>query len=562
LGEFGFNQKITNSRLRVACDKGRPAIQQQSSTRMTSLEVLLHTIFFTNLLVIMLQSTANNNISRRQWPIRIAQPGEHQRFVCCRHSSSLGHSASSITTASTPVPFWVKVLRMASPSLWAALIWSYLEGPPPSSEALETKYFQFAASLFGIGCLVLMVGKLYQDVVQRRRGADEQSAFIPVVSTSTTASPSVLEEEHRWYSWTVAEVVQWLSETPSSLSDHESLNQILPRLAWERVDGSTLEHLDQEALRNMGIRYGPACQLLEQIQNRLIRRYPRRSQQNKVINNNSHEQPQQELDSFLSHYDQEYQLPFSQRQQAQQQNLKSWRHNELSMDAEEVDGLREKMTQRWGLQAGELPAKLNEAKPELESNTLHTSDAKLPPADLSNQVEGVDIGTLSDDQLLETMPPHIRDIIERKPHLWQQVKAIHREQQMDDQAEQDQEQHRNKQSTPAIRSQKLQAQTQYQPQPVSLVEPPVQNTAAIELPLAVAPEVLQALPPHIREVATRNPELFLQMLNSNQQQQQQQQSSAMASIPEESFDDKEDEFTQLIPKSHINSSKLRQRPGF
>jgi hypothetical protein len=34
LGEFGFNQKITNSRLRLACDKGRPSTVRSLQRRL------------------------------------------------------------------------------------------------------------------------------------------------------------------------------------------------------------------------------------------------------------------------------------------------------------------------------------------------------------------------------------------------------------------------------------------------------------------------------------------------------------------------------------------------
>ena len=465
-------------------------------------------------------------------------------------------------------------------------------------------------------------------------------------NSSIGTSPNINHlDESQWYTWTVTEVMEWLLEhglppqhhciirhglvdppenetfqdpcaTPSAtttttLSSTDSYfhTTVVPRLVWEGVDGRVLEGLDHDALRHMEVPYGLAAPLLEQIRTRLIHRYPRREDHR---SNNSSDQGRGWTleDPYDSNEPNNHDR---QNQKVQQQPLfgpsdthhtyHSKSSREPYLDKNEMEQMRAAMQERYGL---ELPELASPAPPTPSLSNRNTNDDKnqsdifqrthkehnssLDSTNKESSRDGVassSTGTESDvvpsPSLLALMPPHIRDIVQEKPHLWQQLQRIQQ------QSRQQINTATNAATTTAM--EETTNGTNHHDEP-ALSENASRDSSTAMIP----PEILQNLPPRVKEVALRNPDVFLQMLQSKQQQltlpKHQQPGQGVSDegennrqskhrwkqnslnvIAEDAANDEldgeeeHDELVQLLPKQSntgigTNQDLLRQRPGF
>ena len=482
------------------------------------------------------------------------------------------------------------MLEQAPPSLWVALLWAYLdamnnrhESSSSTEEIQDTyEYLTIAGAVWVVTCCGTWLKRLYQTRRQHQQQQQEQwqtyDHGFPSEAPINTANHHQDDDplnEAKWHTWTVPQVMEWLSDSfpeqttiaASFSEDEEFHTTVVPRLAWEGVDGRALEFLDRDALRHMDVPYGVAAPLLDHIQARLIQRYPRPCRashpNSRVVRNDSSANDGWTLDPPDSHRSSLFEQPDGTSTGPASRGL--------YMEEEELEQIRTSMKQRYGFELPELASNIAAPRSSEDSGLL-----------LHNQQRSRDATGLGDDEsatqtteaeidptALAMMPPHIRAIVAQKPQLWQQVQTL----QMEQPNETTMEQTINEPAVPATAQHPAREWDQASEPPMST---PPSATAKI------APELLQNLPPRVKEVALRNPEVFLKMLQSTttkQQQQKQQghgQESAMAQsttsfnpslggIDEDLEEENNEELMQLLPKQSNGSNqngRLRQRPGF
>ena len=487
--------------------------------------------------------------------------------VCCRPMASTRQTNGTAdpTTRSSSVGI-ISIMGKLGPSLWVSLIWDYIEetSNPNTATTIDTaKYFLLAAAIFVIwNLLSFACGKAYPT----HKLPEHQTYYHDL-------------DESKWYHWTVSEVMQWLqaeligSHSNALLANEDAadLSWMLSRLAWEGVHGATLEYLDRETLRQMDIPYGTACAILDRIQTRLIHRYPRNistasaascAPQQELPMLSSSQQGDEELATFLSEYDREYQLSPTERLKRlkQQRQQQTWSHQDPSLNEQEMNHVREQIVPQWKLPAPNDIARKEGNSYQVRDNQRATHENEVNDGGLSEDVRAPtdpDVkAQMLDESLLQAMPPNIRDFVQRKPHLWQQVTAMNENLQNDahdgrlTNEIQKREEHHNTESRTEAATAEMES---HQPQEI-LSSKPANSTS-------MPPDFHQSLPPHIREIAQRNPQLFRQLLTAKQKQESSSTvhgNSRIFTVPEETFEDEEtDETKELLPKSG-----LRQRPGF
>ena len=511
-------------------------------------------------------------------------------------------------------------LELAPLALWVALLRAFVligssNGNPINGK--DQSYFGIVGAVWVGSCCGLWLKRLYdyyyktrqpdstlehgyRDLEQSLPGhSSDPSPFTSTIHHSgangNTHDASAWLDESKWHTWTVSEVREWLLEhgapkhnisttaafsrygttydTHSSVSWETSFHEsVVPRLAWEGVDGVALEFLDLDALRHMDVPYGVAAPLLQQIKVRLVQRYPRRHE----ASNNNYDN-----DRGWTLEDPCHEHASHSRQSQQQQDYnssslfgssnKNYSISEPPLEEDQLEQMRTVVQQRFGFELPELAsadpsqAPVNSNRNDIgESFQIKTIVQHTPKMSVietaSDDMESVD-NTEGDSapptSMLALMPPHIREIVQEKPHLWQQVQSI-------------QQQSRQ----PANGTNAATAEE-------SINETiPVHPHVPTPPPLKIAPELLENLPPRVKEVALRNPEVFLQLLQSKQQKQQQGRAgqegsmvqskdsfndNSLAGIAEEELEEENDELVQLLPKhsnSNDNQGLLRQRPGF
>ena len=190
------------------------------------------------------------------------------------------------------------VCSLLAPSAWISLATTicivHHPTPDPLQQLLRSQQ-RFSLLIFLFSFFILW-GIQWRQRLRRRRDAHLKG--IPVsnpsqyskssgccgVFTSTTSAPemtlqqptqygyhqeSQLPDEYVWYTWSPAQVLQWVSHIikEQKYNDDPTLQQetIISTLSTHHISGRILDHLSLSELRSLNIPYGPACEISIQI---------------------------------------------------------------------------------------------------------------------------------------------------------------------------------------------------------------------------------------------------------------------------------------------------------
>lgn len=611
------------------------------------MEGILHALFFFNLVAIAVQIVrARDKLPSIQTTALLGRKKSfwNARALCwgcyCPKASATRNNTTFLQQPGGGWSWLEMFFENLSFSLWVTLIFAYLDMAFRQRRlaALEHNggvkdiywYVSMAGAIFVLSFILPWAVKLKtttcsciparqsQQHYQYHHQMQQQDPSISS-STATVTSESNVQnhlDEANWHLWTVPQVLEWMSCTylqsirrqvsssssafvtmnthSASLAAAESENEdeegddvfytlVLPRMAFERIDGAALEYLNLEALRHMDVPYGTAAPLLAQIESRLTQRYPKRRPDNALSDRYS-------ASSNHSHNDG---LPttsyFADNEFGTTVNGGSRHHREPYMTEDELEQMRETMKNRYGLELPELSPSNGslthssntrgfDSNNNLEPKDPHQFLLAMPgpinkaPEEQSGEILSLDNGYTDRcndaDPKLQTMPPEIRDIVNRKPHLWQKVQQMQANEthnpsaaEVFERQQQQQDEETESQMQPLLGSSRLGVASGQLGQ---LVPQSATSTS-------IGPDMLQNLPPKIKEVALRNPELFRQMLIAKEMQQTNRlHHGELAPINEDSSADSgvdkqtngNEEMIELLPrKSYGGNRNLRQRPG-
>lgn len=471
----------------------------------------------------------------------------------------------------------------AALSLWVTLVWAYFDHS--NADRNLEGYLELAGIVWFVICLVTRLKRFHR---QTRQSQQQQQQQWPT-SYGQVVDVAIGDDDHhrlyhldeaKWHTWTVPQVTQWLAHNMefNTLRCDNSSNlldtAILPRLAWEGVDGPALQFLDRDALRHMDVPYGIAAPLLDRVQNRLVQRYPivrqrrRRGHQHAGDANDDY-QDDTELGWTLEDQGSYFDRPTAASSSMSARESKTGASNSsdaYNIGEDELAQIRASMKERYGFELPDLASPVGatvaatpttpyrdedeivQHKNQSAFSSRNASEAynhqRAPSHTTDTNDDDYTVANAAVDPLaLESMPPHVRQIVQQNPQMWQQVQAT-------------------QMATPSKEANASNSAVR-----------PMLTTAPIMSTTKITPELLQSLPPGVKEVALRNPGVFLKMLQSktNQQQQQQQQQDVdeqalrpattrfnhtnLARVAEEGDDNHE--LVQLLPKKKSQTSRRR-----
>ncbi|CAB9528616.1 expressed unknown protein [Seminavis robusta] len=477
--------------------------QQQEDEANLCFEILLHAIFALNLLGIGLATgpKVNSTRTRNDSAMRMELPNNHQgnttARMCCvlrpsaayQGGGSWNHGTQQATARTNCNSCYIQsmmtsVLEKLAPSLWVALNWVFVDG---MQSRHHHEGIQFYLSIAGITLVTATLLSWF--IPQYYRGIDGRQQHHVIQPSATIHRQE--QQPSDWEEWTTSQVAAWLSETLLLVNQMEDANFLLAQLAWHGIDGAALERLNTDALvRHMDIPYGMASRVMEHIETRLTKRYPRRSTRR--------QQPQPAFSSG----EQWVHQALGQHETTRRVDVEKPSYS--IMADEEMQQVRDTMMQRFGFQLPELPHKTDKAQPF--ASVGNSSHAEPPTTDTADEP---DAATTLEQSLLASMPPHIKDIIRQKPHLLEQVQKVQANENLSQQPT----------TTTQDAKPSAQATAQTKRKPIASNEP-MQTTGPTPDSESIPDQVLQQLPPQIRAVALRNPTLFNQMFQATQQNDQ------------------------------------------
>jgi len=488
--------------------------------------------------------------------------------------------------------FMMIVLQLTPLSVWIAMVVVTVSSSffnTTSTSTVTTWTYYIIGVVWVVGLVIWMYGEVRSKQQQQQQQSyyyipttttafdhtyplEPQLLFSPTTTTNNynynynyrnahnaNAAAIAHLDESMWPTWTVQQFMEWLivsmDTTSSSNSSSSSSTTTFPSssnnnnnngtggvdvnvvwlLAWQGIDGRSIEYLDRNALRDMGIPYGVAAPLLEHIQTRLIQRYP------KMVDRQSGHQYDDAARTMMNvhdscHVEDDDDDSRENNQQWRQQhyplqNADSSRLFNNFLDENELEQIRNSMKERYGFELPDLADPFTAAARGNSRQNETGVDNKPPTLNPNLVTDEQSEGSFVPVSSSQTMPPHIRSIVEEKPELWQQIQT-----------------------------------TQMPPMSPSAVapqhSPEMSSTSHDTAPPKIAPEILQNLPPRVKEVALRNPAVFLKMLDSQKEKPIQQPVQTLLRIQEHDAEETDDEeCVHLLPKADQNSKdgRLRQR---
>ena len=228
---------------------------------------------------------------------------------------------------------------------------------------------------------------------------------MPIV-TSTVNLTSVNLDEFHWNQWTRSQVLHWISSL-----DDEWRYSVCRVLAPEGITGSVLKGMTADDLRSMGISYGDARRLVDQI-HLLTSKYPDR--------NLSSDSGGEQRDLFQDWLGDDVAATTTYIHQVP----KSFMNEDVDLNEDVVAQAKAVMKERFGF---ELPDLRNNTSIETESGAAGTSqvsegvEGTMPSVeditDVFAEEESSHLLIPPPPELLSSLPDHIRDIAIRKPEL-------------------------------------------------------------------------------------------------------------------------------------------------
>jgi len=316
--------------------------------------------------------------------------------------------------------------RFLAPSILLPLIYSWIMFIPPFD--MHSAWMQ---------CLALFVVALmslcgWRWTTLRKRRVRQDLVGMPTVESLPVFSTSTRSLEGRvWMDWTPSEVLTWIN----SLEGDEWAS-VCSQLAPERIPGSVLDALTVTELRSMGMPYGPAQCLVDKIHD-LTTEYPPSPR----ARGSRYRDPQQdelEIDEWLRDDRASAKRPQAWAHDAYEEGLppqtasapdvpysSTMFPGELNEEA--IQKAKDVFREQFGLElpeiklrnpvAEQLPSdeagRYSEDIPATLSQPTTAAGGAVPP---ENQV-GVDFPP----DLLDTMPPHVREVAKQRPDLVQML---------------------------------------------------------------------------------------------------------------------------------------------
>lgn len=244
--------------------------------------------------------------------------------------------------------------------------------------------------------------------VLRKRGFRQEHDGMPTVESLPIFHSTRSLDESLWSEWSPAELLTWIHGLEGDWSS------ICSQLASERIPGSVLESLTVGDLRSMGVPYGPARLLLNKIKD-VTDRYP--SRQTDRYRNPEHD----ELE--MDHWHKENTCT----ERVPPQTVVPAKGFQPVMDTcgpfaqpddEAVQRAKDLFREQFGLELPEIRA------PSALKNEQLPDETRESMPEVMGKVTGP-VCQVRDDSipqgLLESMPPHIREVAEERPDLLQML---------------------------------------------------------------------------------------------------------------------------------------------
>jgi len=286
------------------------------------------------------------------------------------------------------------------------------------------------------------------DVLSDAAVTTVQSTVVrPQGRLTSSITSSMVVDEALWYDWTVGESMIWILQMLQQRTDNsdalDNANRAVALLSAETL--TCLQLLKMESLADLrcltGIPYGQLLYIRQCIQERLQAFYPIPNQQ-LPIQPQLYQQQQQQA-GWLAQHDHEYNggTTLRRRDKRAEPMSKPMHHDALASEDHHSthQHASDIMKERFGL---ELPTRKS-YNPESGNDAvdrhqpLHPTSSlpgiSDPGSTLNNQTaqQGAGGGDNSvwgslPPEFLANMPPHISEIVKRKPHLVEQILKQHR----------------------------------------------------------------------------------------------------------------------------------------
>lgn len=415
-------------------------------------------------------------------------------FSCTRRKSE-----PSISSASSCSKYLVDAAQCAVPAAWVSLFAQTLliDDTEASEQSNSNNSIYFFIAVPGILCFVCFF--VYKQQKHKRKHVMHQE--IPTFANSNFyhgSQENCHPDPQLWYQWTPSQFLQWIlvrkkdaSATNTGISmDQNGTNgedsdvasdattEIAATLACQRIRGSHLDRLTVADFRSMGLAFGQAIELMDDVNRLLIQKHPRPQRQYhnsqytaSALSNSSNYDSSNT--GWLAQHDREYNG--LQNGLATSQNGIATRRGNIPKNYDETDrenkrvmdlvfgeaGIGQQSNQSEGADAatnGEEDYNFNIGQPEERAKqfmrnrfglelpeiwkespceTLPLSPSVLPSVSHvgDSKVQSTNfVPNNSDNELLSRifadMPPHISEICNRKPELVEKIlKSYHQQQQ-------------------------------------------------------------------------------------------------------------------------------------
>jgi hypothetical protein len=444
-----------------------------SSTLLAQLPVLLIATASVLLDHSFRKELVRDRISCQVWlwlAVALSHPSQEQHVLFHAWANGVIFSNILSTVASWKLTSWEPLGRLLAPSAWITMALTLPNGA--SSDA--SQYM----GIYSMSFAVLWASQWH---LHRKRRVGQDLQGIPSTSTRSDVCmkrfglKSSPPDEREWINWIPSQVLYWISAT---LED-EDANIVTSLLAPERIPGSILDTLSVQQLLQLNVPYGPACLLSRHIQ-RLVRIHP----------------PPRTTTSgvYISSSPRASAIPAARYEHASIPNLDEeelisepqpdW----LTLHDEQYNHPKSEHASRQR----HVPSKSYHADPVTESFTFEGSEQQRRMEQMMKERYGLELPKLRMPNEMQASPPE-----DEYP--------------------------------PA-------APLNYARAPASApVAPPAKDPMAPvpitkeDVMAAIPPLIFKQMPPHIQEIAKRNPEIIKQLLRAQEHETIHPPDSAVAS---------------------------------
>lgn len=191
--------------------------------------------------------------------LSLSHPSQEQHVLF--HAWVHGVIFSNIlsTVASWKLTSWEPLSGLLAPSAWITMTLTLPNGA--SSDALQSM------GIYLLSFSVLWASQWHiQRTPQDLQGIPSTRSDLCMKRFGLKSAPP---DDREWINWRQSQVLQWMS----AALDDEDANIVTSVLAAERIPGSILDTLSVQQLLQLNVPYGPACLLSRHIQI-LVRSYP------------------------------------------------------------------------------------------------------------------------------------------------------------------------------------------------------------------------------------------------------------------------------------------------